>query len=175
MLSADPGLVSLVLVTTSATASAGGLSAALTSWFHGRKPDLSGALNGILAGLVGITAGADQVSGLDAILIGFIAGVIVYFAVIFIGTKLKVDDPVGAISVHLVCGIWGTLAAGIFGAMAGMKQLMHQITGTITIGAFTVVFCLVVGCILKTTLGLHVSPEEEEETGLDISDHGIEA
>ncbi len=174
VLSADPGLVSLVLVTTSAAAAAGGIAAAITSWVHGGKPDLSMALNGILAGLVGITAGADQMSGLDAILIGLIAGVLVYFAVLLVDTVLKVDDPVGAVSVHLICGIWGTLAVGLFGAMAGKDQIIAQLTGIGAIGAFTVVFCLIVGSILKATMGLRVS-EEEEEIGLDISEHGMEA
>ncbi len=174
VLSADPGLVSLVLVTTSTAASAGGLAAAFTSWAHGGKPDLSMALNGILAGLVGITAGADQMSGLDAMLIGLIAGVLVYFAVIFIDGKLKIDDPVGAISVHLVCGIWGTLAVGIFGAMAGADQIINQLTGIVAIGAFAVVFCLIVGSVLKATMGLRASSEDEER-GLDVSEHGMEA
>lgn len=174
VLSADPGLVSLVLVTTSAAAAAGGISAAMTSWIHGGKPDLSMALNGILAGLVGITAGADQMSGLDSILIGLIAGVLVYAAVLFVDGVLKVDDPVGAISVHLVCGIWGTLAVGLFGAMKGPGQIMTQLTGIVAIGAFTVIFCLVVGSILKATMGLRVSAEEEE-LGLDIGEHGMEA
>jgi len=174
VLSADPGLVSLVLVTTSTAASAGGLAAAITSWIHGGKPDLSMALNGILAGLVGITAGADQMSGLDALLIGLIAGVLVYFSVIFVDAVLKIDDPVGAVSVHLVCGIWGTLAVGLFGAMQGPEQLVNQLTGIGAIGGFTVVFCLVVGSALKVTMGLRVSPEEEEK-GLDIGEHGMEA
>jgi len=174
VLSADPGLVSLVLVTTSTAAAAGGLAAAVTSWVHGGKPDLSMALNGILAGLVGITAGADQMSGLDSILIGLIAGVLVYFAVLFVDTVLKIDDPVGAVSVHLVCGIWGTLAVGIFGAMAGGEQIVNQLIGIGAIGVFTVAFCLIVGSILKATMGLRVS-EEEEVIGLDIGEHGMEA
>jgi Amt family ammonium transporter len=174
VLSADPGLVSLVLVTTSTAAAAGGLAAALTSWVHAGKPDLSMALNGILAGLVGITAGADQMSGLDALMIGAIAGFLVYFAVLFVDGVLKVDDPVGAVSVHLVCGIWGTLAVGFFGAMAGPEQVIKQLTGIVAIGAFTVIFCLVVGSVLKATMGLRVSPEEEE-SGLDIGEHGMEA
>lgn len=174
VLSADPGLVSLVLVTTSAAAAAGGISAAMTSWIHGGKPDLSMALNGILAGLVGITAGADQMSGLDSILIGLIAGVLVYVAVLFVDSVLKIDDPVGAISVHLVCGIWGTLAVGLFGAMKGPAQIMTQLTGIVSIGVFTVLFCLIVGSILKATMGLRVSAEEEE-VGLDIGEHGMEA
>ena len=174
VLSADPGLVSLVLVTTSMAAAAGGFVAAMTSWVHTGKPDLSMSLNGILAGLVGITAGADQMSGLDAIIIGAIAGVLVYVAVIFIDSILKIDDPVGAISVHLVCGIWGTLAVGLFGAKAGMDQVMIQLTGIAAIGVFTVVFCLVVGLALKFTLGLRVDAEEEQR-GLDLGEHGISA
>ena len=174
VLNADPGKVSLVLVTTSMAAAAGGLVAALVSTFHGGKPDLSMALNGILAGLVGITAGADLMSGLDAIIIGAIAGVLVYFAVIFIDSVLKIDDPVGAISVHLVCGIWGTLAVGIFGASAGGDQILAQLKGIGAIGLFTVVFCLIVGLALKFTLGLRVSEQEESE-GLDLGEHGIQA
>jgi Amt family ammonium transporter len=174
VLSADPGAVSLVLVTTTMAAAAGGFAAAITSWVCAGKPDLSMALNGILAGLVGITAGADQMTGLDAILIGLIAGVIVYFAVIFVDTKLKIDDPVGAISVHLVCGIFGTLAVGIFGAKAGGDQLVAQLTGIVSIGIFTVIFCLIVGSVLKATMGLRVSEQEEVE-GLDIGEHGMQA
>ena len=146
----------------------------MTSWVAAGKPDLSMALNGILAGLVGITAGADQMSCLDAIIIGLIAGVIVYFTVIFVDTKLKIDDPVGAISVHLVCGIFGTLAVGLFGAKAGGEQLVAQLTGIVSIGIFTVLFCLIVGSVLKATMGLRVSEQEEIE-GLDIGEHGMQA
>ncbi len=174
VLNADPGLVSLVLVTTSTAAAAGGLAAAIASWLHGGKPDLSMALNGILAGLVGITAGADQMSGLDAILIGAIAGILAYVSVIVIDAVVKIDDPVGAISVHLVCGIWGTLAVGLFGAMAGPEQIVKQLTGIAAIGAFTLVFCLVVGGALKATMGLRVDADEEMK-GLDIGEHGMEA
>ena len=174
VLSADPGLVSLTLCTTSMAAAAGGLAAALVSTLHSKKPDLSMTLNGILAGLVGITAGADQMSLLDAIVIGLVAGVLVYVAVIFIDTVVKVDDPVGAISVHLVCGIWGTLAVGLFGAMKGPDQLKAQLIGIIAIGVFTVVFALVVGLILKLIFGLRVS-EEEEQMGLDLGEHGVHA
>ena len=174
VLNADPGLVSLVLVTTSMAAAAGGLAAAFISTIHGKKPDLSMSLNGILAGLVGITAGADLMSPFEAIIIGLIAGVLVYFAVILIDSVFKIDDPVGAISVHLVCGIWGTLAVGIFGAKAGTPQLQSQLIGIAAIGAFTVLFALVVGLILKFTMGLRVSPEEEME-GLDLGEHGLTA
>ena len=174
VLSADPGLVSLTLCTTAMAAAAGGLAAAFVSTIHSKKPDLSMTLNGILAGLVGITAGADQMSLLDAIVIGLVAGVLVYVAVIFIDTVIKIDDPVGAISVHLVCGIWGTLAVGLFGAMRGPDQLKAQLIGIVSIGVFTVVFALVVGLILKLIFGLRVS-EEEEQMGLDLGEHGVHA
>ena len=174
VLSADPGLVSLTLCTTSMAAAAGGLAAALISTVHGKKPDLSMTLNGILAGLVGITAGADQMSLLDAIIIGLIAGVLVYIAVIFIDSIIKIDNPVGAISVHLVCGIWGTLAVGLFGASAGADQLKSQVIGIVAIGAFTVGFCFILGLLLKVTMGLRV-PLEEEQKGLDLGEHGIHA
>lgn len=179
VLSADPGLVSLVLVTTTMAAAAGGFSAAIISWIHAKKPDLSMTLNGILAGLVGITAGADLMNPLEAIIIGAIAGALVYVVVIFIDSVLKIDDPVGAISVHLVCGIWGTLAVGLFGVKGlfrgeGTDQLMHQLCGITSIGIFTVVFCLIVGLALKYTMGLRVD-EEEEFRGLDLGEHGISA
>ena len=174
VLSANPGSVSLVLVTTSLAAAAGGIAGALTSWIHSGKPDLSMCLNGMLAGLVGITAGADLMNGLEAIAIGLIAGVLVYSSVLFVDNVLKVDDPVGAISVHLVCGIWGTLVCGIFGKSKGGAQLTSQIIGIVAIGLFTVVFVGIVGSILKATMGLRVS-DEEQEHGLDIGEHGMEA
>jgi len=173
VLSADPGLVSLTLVTTCLAASAGGLGAALTSWAVLKKPDLSMALNGILAGLVGITAGADQMAAMSASIIGLIAGIIVVFSVIFFD-KIKIDDPVGAISVHLVCGIWGTLAVGLFGGLAGGAQVVSQLIGIAAIGVFTFVFAFVLFTVIKLTMGLRVSAEEETE-GLDIGEHGNEA
>ncbi len=173
VLSANPGATSLVLVTTSLAAAAGGVAAALTSWVLLKKPDLSMALNGILAGLVGITAGADQMGALSSILIGAIAGAIVVFAVLFFD-KLKIDDPVGAISVHLVCGIWGTLAVGLFGKLAGGAQLMSQLIGIASVGAFTFVFAFALFMVIKMIMGLRVSAEEETE-GLDIGEHGNEA
>ena len=174
VLSADAASVSLVLVTTAIAAAAGGLTAGIVSWGVAGKPDLTMALNGILAGLVGITAGADQMLIWEAASIGLIAGVLVYFAVIFIDQKLKIDDPVGAISVHLVCGIWGTLAVGIFGQLAGMTQLINQLVGVIAVGAFTVVFAGLVGYLLKATMGLRVARREETE-GLDIGEHAMRA
>lgn len=172
VLTADAASVSLVLVTTSMAAAAGGFTAALVSWMRDKKPDLSMALNGILAGLVGITAGADQMAIWEAVVIGLVAGALVYFAVIFVDQKVKIDDPVGAISVHLVCGIWGTLAVGIFGDLAGLTQLGYQAIGILCIGGFTVLFCFAVGLALKATLGLRVSEAEEIE-GLDLGEHAM--
>lgn len=170
VLSADPALVSLTLVTTCLAAAAGGVAAALASVIFLKKPDLSMALNGILAGLVGITAGADQMGPATSIYIGAIAGVLVVVSVLFFD-KIKIDDPVGAISVHLVCGIWGTLAVGIFGAKAGMPQLMSQLKGVLAYGVFTFIFAFVLLLVLKIIMGLRVTPEEESE-GLDIGEHG---
>lgn len=171
VLSADAASVSLVLVTTSMAAAAGGVAAALTSWCVSKKPDLSMALNGILAGLVGITAGADQMPVWAAVVIGAVAGVIVVFSVFFFD-RIKIDDPVGAISVHLVCGIWGTLAVGIFGAKAGMSQVGYQLVGIVSIGVFTLVFAGIVFGVLKAAGALRVSATEEIE-GLDLGEHNM--
>jgi Amt family ammonium transporter len=173
VLSADPGLTSLTLVTTCLAAAAGGVAAGLTSWMVTKKPDLSMALNGVLAGLVGITAGADQMAAMSASIIGAIAGIIVVFSVIFFD-RIKIDDPVGALSVHLVCGIWGTLAVGLFGNLAGGAQVVSQLKGIVTIGVFTFLFAFILFYILKVTMGIRVSAEEEIE-GLDIGEHGNEA
>jgi len=173
VLSADPGLVSLVLVTTSLAAAAGAIGAMVTSWGFFKMPDFSMVINGILAGLVGITAGADLMSPLESIIIGLISGVIVVFAVTFFD-KIKMDDPVGALSVHLVCGIFGTLAVGLFGSKAGVGQLWSQFIGVASIGAFTLLFTSILWSVLKATMGIRVSPEEEKE-GLDIGEHGMEA
>ena len=170
VLSADPGLVSLVFVTTSIAAAAGGVTSMLASWLVLKKPDLSMALNGVLAGLVGITAGADSVSVSASFVIGVIAGVIVVFSILFFD-KVRIDDPVGAISVHGICGIWGTVAVGIFNSGISIGV---QILGTLAISVFTFVFSLAVFGILKVVLGVRVS-EEEEAKGLDIGEHGIEA
>jgi Amt family ammonium transporter len=173
VLSADPGATSRTLMTTCVAAAAGGLAAMFTSWFVSKKPDLSMGLNGILAGLVGITAGADQMYMWSAFFIGVIAGTIVVFSVIFFD-KIQIDDPVGAISVHLVCGVWGTLAVGIFGDMKGMGQLVKQLTGIAAFGVFCVVTSLIIFSTIKATMGLRVSEEEELE-GLDLGEHGMVA
>ena len=170
VLSADPAGVSFVLVTTSLAAAAGVVGAMLTSWTVQKKPDLTMVLNGCLAGLVGITAGADVVSVGESVLIGAVAGVLVVFSVLFFD-RIKIDDPVGAVSVHLVCGIWGTLAAGIFGTG---KSLGVQAIGVLAYGVFCFVAALAIFAVLKATIGLRVS-REEEILGLDLGEHGMEA
>ena len=166
----SPELVSLVFVTTCLAASTGILGALATSWLVQSKPDLSMVLNGMLAGLVGITAGADVVSVNSAMVIGLIAGGIVVGSVLAID-RAKLDDPVGAISVHLVCGIWGTLAVGIFSADHSFGT---QLIGVLAYGAFTFPLALAIFYVLKATIGLRVS-EEHERQGLDVSEHGMQA
>jgi Amt family ammonium transporter len=173
VLSADPVLVSLVFVTTSLAAAAGAIGAFFASYALFKSHDLSMVLNGILGGLVGITAGADQMGPMAAIVIGLIAGVIIPFAVAFFD-RIKIDDPVGATSVHLICGVWGTLAVGIFGAMAGIGQVVTQLIGTLSVCAFSFVFSYALFYILKVTIGIRVS-EEEELKGLDIGEHEMNA
>ncbi|MFT7637307.1 MAG: Amt family ammonium transporter [Candidatus Omnitrophota bacterium] len=172
VLSANPELVSLVFTTTALAAAAGIMGAMLTSWMVQKKPDLTMAMNGCLAGLVGITAGADTVSVLSAIAIGLSSGVLVVFAVIFLD-KLKLDDPVGAISVHLVCGIWGTLAVGLFSTNPE-HSLWIQFVGVLCYGIFCFSAALIIFGILKATMGIRVD-EKEELQGLDISEHAMEA
>ncbi len=128
------------------------------------------ALNGLLAGLVGITANADVITVGGALAIGLIAGALVVGSIIFFD-KIKIDDPVGAISVHGVCGIWGTVATAIF---ADGFDFMVQLKGALLVSVFAFVFSYIVFMILKVTLGVRVS-EEEEDRGLDISEHGQEA
>ena len=169
VLSANPGPLGLVFTTTALAAAAGGISSILTSMIVLKKPDLSMALNGLLAGLVSITAGADSVSVWASVLMGAIGGVIVVFSIVFFD-KIKIDDPVGAISVHGVCGIWGTVAVGIFGG----ANLVSQIIGVIGVYVFAFIFSYVVFLLIKMTMGVRVS-EEEESGGLDIGEHGQEA
>jgi Amt family ammonium transporter len=175
VLSADPGLIGYVIVTTALAAAAGGMVTIFVAWAVTKKPDLSMALNGILAGLVGITAGADQMSILGSVIAGGVAGAIVIFAILFLD-KIKIDDPVGAISVHGVCGIWGTLAVGLpFLTMEGAgANLGVQLIGTLAISAFAFAFSLVTFGILKVTIGVRVD-EEEEVKGLDVAEHGVPA
>ncbi len=172
VLSADPGATSLVLVNTCLAAAAGGMTAMFASWFVSSKPDLSMALNGILAGLVGITAPADAVLPLASVAIGLIAGALVVASVVFFD-KIKIDDPVGAISVHLVCGIWGTLAVGLF-SMNPEHTLGAQFIGVLAYGAFTFGCAFALFGVLRVTMGIRVSEDEEIE-GLDLGEHGMRA
>ncbi len=173
VLSADPELTSLVLVTTSLAAAAGGVSAFVTSWVAYKNFDLTMFLNGILGGLVGITAGADQMSPNEAVIIGLLAGIIIVAGVALID-RLKLDDPVGAVAVHLICGIWGTLAVGIFGAMAGFDQFLVQLAGVGAAATFCSVTGFIILFVIKKVAGLRVSEKEELE-GLDIHEHGMDA
>jgi len=170
VLSADPAAVSLVLVTTSLAASAGAIGAMAASWIFIRKPDLSMVLNGVLGGLVGITAGADQMTATESIVIGGVAGVIVVGAVVALD-RLRLDDPVGAIAVHLVCGVWGTLAVGLLGTRAGIEQLGVQALGVVSVGAFSFLGASLLFLGLRATVGIRVSAREEL-SGLDIEEHG---
>ncbi len=173
VLSADPELVSLVFTTTALAAAGGAVGAFFTSFVMFKNYDLSMVLNGILGGLVGITAGADIMSITDSIIIGIIAGIIIPISVTMFD-KLKLDDPVGATSVHLMCGIWGTLAVAIFGDCDGCGTFGAQITGIVAMGAFSFLFAFIVFFILKVTLGIRVD-EDEEEKGLDIGEHEMAA
>jgi len=170
VLSGDPGKVSFVFVTTTLAAAAGVMGAMWTSWIVQKHPDLSMVLNGALAGLVGITAGADVVSPLSAIVIGGIAGVIVVFSVLGFD-RVRLDDPVGATSVHLVCGVWGTLAVGLFSSDV---SFLDQLIGVAGVGAFCFASAFVLFWALRATVGIRVSADEEL-LGLDIGEHGMEA
>jgi Amt family ammonium transporter len=173
VLSADPGAVSRVFVTTAIAGAAGIVGAMIATKIMMKHMDLTMILNGALAGLVGITAGADQMGPMSAAMIGLIAGLIVVFSVLGFD-RLRVDDPVGAISVHLVCGIWGTLAVGLFGDLASPAQFMSQLIGVLSVGAFAFGFAYLVFSVLKALGGIRVSAEIEK-VGLDHSEHGLSA
>lgn len=173
VLSADPALTSLVLTTTCLAAAAGGVSAFIVSTLAYKNYDLTMFLNGILGGLVGITAGADLMSPNEAVLIGGIAGAIIVGGVALID-RLRLDDPVGAVTVHLICGVWGTLAVGIFGDKAGMDQLLFQLMGVLAAGIFCTVSAFIIIFTLKKTIGIRVSRDEELE-GLDLNEHGMDS
>jgi Amt family ammonium transporter len=176
VLSADPQGVSRVFVTTAMAGFGGGLAAVFTSWIVLKKPDLSMSLNGMLAGLVGITAGAGAITPWGSVIVGAIAGALVVVSVLFFD-KIKIDDPVGAISVHGVCGIWGTLAVAIFGKeeLAGEKiSFMAQLIGTLSISAFAFACSFALFFILKMVMGVRVDEQEESE-GLDVAEHGSPA
>jgi len=172
VLSADPELTSLTLVTTCLAAAAGGVVAAMVSFIKYKNLDLTMFLNGILGGLVGITAGADVMTPESAIIIGAIAGVLIVFAVSFVDA-IKLDDPVGAIAVHLICGIWGTLAVGIFSTNPAHTFLI-QLTGVACYAVLCIVSSFLIFYTLKKTVGIRVSEKEELE-GLDTHEHGMDA
>ncbi|MGE3804030.1 MAG: ammonium transporter [Gemmataceae bacterium] len=177
-----------VAVTTNLAAAAGAIAAMIISWVFSGKPDASFALNGALAGLVAITCPCATVTYGGAIVIGFLAGLLVYGSVLFFD-KLKIDDPVGAVSVHGVCGAWGTLSAGIFGAEAivagaetstgllyggGTAQFITQLIGIGACFAWVVATCSILFGILRVTGLLRVS-EEDELKGLDVTEHAMHA
>jgi len=183
--------IALIAVTTNLAAAAGVLSAMATSWFRFGKPDTSMSLNGALAGLVAITAPCSVVSPGSAIVIGLGAGVLVVFSVEFLDKVLHIDDPVGAVSVHGVCGLYGTLSVGLFAQAkyataagmgevngllfgGGLKLLGVQLVGAVAVFAWVTVTALVLFHLIKYTVGLRVS-REEEMRGLDIEEHGMEA
>ena len=170
VLSANPGAVSTVFVTTTLSAAGGIVGSMILSWYLSNKPDLSMILNGSLAGLVGITAGADVIDPLASILVGLISGFLVVISVLYLDSR-KVDDPVGAISVHLICGLWGTLAVGIFSTD---HSLSIQLLGVLSYGVFCLVSSMLIFYLIDKLLGLRVD-EQEEIVGLDISEHEMEA
>ncbi|MDR0402527.1 MAG: ammonium transporter [Treponema sp.] len=176
--------VGRVAVTTCLAASAGAVAALLFSWIWFKKPDVSMTLNGLLAGLVAITAPCAVVSPGASIAIGLIAGVLVVLAVEFIDKAIKVDDPVGAVSVHCVCGIFGTIAVGVWGNVdgvavgllhgGGLAQLGVQLAGVVSVGGWAVLVSLILFLAIRMIFGLRVSPREEL-VGLDLSEHKSEA
>ncbi|MCH8475222.1 MAG: ammonium transporter [Opitutales bacterium] len=170
VLSAEPADLGLVFSTTAVSASSGALGAIFFSWILLKKPDVTMALNGVLAGLVGITAGADAVSIMVALFIGLVAGLLVVLSILFFD-KIKIDDPVGAISVHGVVGIYGTVVIAFFNPDI---SFVSQLIGAVAVCAVAFVIAVVLCLILKATIGLRVTPEEEEE-GLDLAEHGQEA
>lgn len=185
------GGVSHVAVTTTLGAAAGAIGALVTSWMYFKKPDLPMTLNGTLAGLVAITAPCASVSTGSAVIIGLIGGILVFFSCMFFERKLKIDDPVGAVSVHGVCGAWGTLAVGLFGQRSidvqywsddttikdglffggGFEQLGIQTLGVVAVFVYSFVAMLIVFFLIKKTIGLRVSDAEQIE-GLDLGEHG---
>jgi len=174
------GLIGYIAVTTNLSAAAGAIFAMCTAWVIMKKPDASMALNGALAGLVSITAPCDGVSPMAAIAIGAVGGVLVVLSVLFIDHVLKVDDPVGAVSVHGVCGVWGTLSVGLFNMETGLlyggglKQLGVQVLGAGSAFVWAFGLGLALFFAIEKTIGLRVTSEEELK-GLDIGEHGMEA
>ena len=177
----DAVAASAVIVATNLAAAAGALGALITTWFYYGKPNLGMTLNGALAGLVSITAGCGNMTDGGAVLAGLVGGILVVFSIEFIEKKLKIDDAIGAASVHGVAGFWGTIVIGLWGVKDGKAigifnggnadQLIAQTTGAFAYAIWAVVLSFVVFGILKATIGLRVT-EKEELQGLDISEHG---
>lgn len=179
---ADANAVALVAVNTTLAAAAGAIGAMFTTWFKSGKPDLGMSLNGVIGGLVAITAPCAYVTPLASVVIGFVAGPLIVFSASWL-EALKIDDPVGAVPAHLVNGIWGTLAVGLFATIegntgtlglfagGGATLLIAQIVGVLAVGLWTVVTAGTLFYLLKVTIGLRVSAEEEE-AGLDVGEHG---
>lgn len=178
-MAADPVAISRIAINTTMAAAAGAIVAMFTVWAKNGKPDLSMILNGLLAGLVAITAPCNNVSLAGSVVIGAVGGFLVVIAVSFFD-KVRVDDPVGALSVHLVNGMWGTLAVGLFSTTTGLLYgfgpgaLGVQALGVVAVGVFTVAASAVAFLAIKALMGLRVSAEEEIE-GLDICEHGMDA
>ena len=180
-LAAD-GAIGGIAVTTTLAGATGAITAMLAVWFKTGKPDVAMAANGMLAGLVGITAGCAAVSNVGAVIIGGLSGVLVFFSVLFFD-RIGIDDPVGAISVHGVCGAFGTLSVGLFATAdtdfwkqglfygGGASQLVSQLIGVVAVAAFVAVTATALFLAIKAVMGLRV-PEEEELAGLDIAEHG---
>lgn len=177
--------IAIIAVTTNLAAAGGAIAAMIIVWVKFGKPDISMSLNGALAGLVGITAGCANVSPLSALIIGGVSGILVVVSVELFDKVLKIDDPVGAISVHGVCGAWGTLAVGLFAEEkfggvngllhgGGMGQFYTQLLGVVSVFAWVFTSAFVVFYVIKVTMGLRAS-DEEQLKGLDIGEHGMEA
>ncbi len=178
-MAADPVAISSIALNTNMAAAAGCLTATLMSYLVLGKPDLSMILNGTLAGLVAVTAGCNSVSLTGSVIIGTIAGILVVYAVLFFD-RVRVDDPVGALSVHLVNGVFGTAAVGLFAIKGGLfygggfRLLGIQMLGVLSIGLFVAAASALAWLALKVTLGIRVAAEEER-AGLDLGEHGMEA
>lgn len=177
---ADAIAIGKIFVTTNLSAAAAAIVTMTVTWFRYKKPDVSMTLNGALAGLVAVTAGCDIVSPMSAAIIGIIAGVVIIFSVEFFDKVLKIDDPVGAISVHGVCGSLGTLLVGLFsqdnglfttGSLEGIKA---QAIGVLAVGAWVGVTAFILFKVIDKVIGLRVSAEEEH-IGLDLEEHGMES
>ena len=177
---ADALAIGKIFVTTNLAAAAAAIVTMIVTWIRYKKPDVSMTLNGALAGLVAITAGCDIVSPMSAAIIGIIAGIVIIFSVEFVDKVLKIDDPVGAISVHGVCGSLGTLLVGLFsqdnglfttGSLEGIKA---QAIGVLAVGAWVGVTAFILFTVVNKVIGLRVSAEEEH-AGLDLEEHGMES